>query len=217
MRNIAFKIETPNPARWGVLQSLVAAGEITTAIVSGVATCKIDVISDTDPNTFAEATAADFTKLQIRDATGIAQILWRAGGTGTQWAVVRIGNASSGVSCSERLEKFVMLSNWNSGLAVARFWFAGVSTGSGGTVGIVEDELLIFDNQLSYGKWCNSILDCNGRHFVIQAKCAQATVVPSDPIGACILSPGDGGGCFQLSESDCEAMGGTWTLGDPCP
>ena len=81
----------------------------------------------------------------------------------------------------------------------------------------MEDELLIFNDQLSFGNRGNSILDCNGRHFVIQARCAQATVVPSDPLGACILSTGDGGGCFQLSESDCDDIGGTWTLEDPCP
>ena len=80
------------PTRWRRKTSLLIFGEITTAIVSGVAACKIDVVSNTDPNKFAEATASDFTKLQIRDASGIAQILWRAGGTGSQWAIVRIGN-----------------------------------------------------------------------------------------------------------------------------
>ncbi len=92
IRNIAFNIVSPEPGRWGVLQSPVAAGEITTAIVSGIAACKVNVTSGTYPNLFADAVPDDFSELHVDDHLGNAQILWKAAGTGSQWAVVRIGN-----------------------------------------------------------------------------------------------------------------------------
>jgi hypothetical protein len=103
VRNIAFRIVPPLPGRWGVLQSPVAA----------VAACKINVTSDINLNRFADAIAPDFTELRVSNSVGNAQILWRAGGTGSQWAIIRIGNTA----CTERLEKFVMLrrhpQNWD--------------------------------------------------------------------------------------------------------
>ncbi len=92
IRNIAFKIVSPKRGRWGVLQAPVAAGEITTAIVSGVTACKVNVASGTYPNLFADAISDDFAELRVDDHLGNAQILWKAGGTGSQWAVIRIGN-----------------------------------------------------------------------------------------------------------------------------
>ncbi len=146
IRNIAFEIVPPTPGRWGVLQSPVAAGEITTAIVAGVVACKINVISALKPNLFADAVAPDFAELQVSDVGGNAQILWRAGGTGTQWAIVRIGNTT----CSERLEKFVMLSDWSDdGFAVARF--TRIEESVADVVGIVEDPLGIFADQIGFG------------------------------------------------------------------
>ena len=171
IRNIAFRIEPPLPGRWGALQSPVAAGEITTAIVSGVAACKINVISELKPNALADAVDSDFTELQISDSLGNAQILWRAGGTGSQWAIVRIGNAT----CSERLEKFVMLSDWSDdGLATARFTLIEESIAD--MEGILEDPLGIFADQLGRGNFGLATRTCSGRHFVIQAACDQDDV-----------------------------------------
>ena len=173
IRNIAFRIGPPLPRRWGVLQSPVAAGEITTAIVSGVAACKINVISELKPNALADAVDSDFTELQISDSLGNAQILWRAGGTGSQWAIVRIGNAA----CSERLEKFVMLSDWSDdGFAMAQFTLIEESIAD--MVGIVEDPLGIFGDQIGYGNSGLATRTCSGRHFVIQAACDQDDVTP---------------------------------------
>jgi hypothetical protein len=211
-RNIAFSIEPPMPGRWGVLQSPVAAGEITTAIVAGVAACKINFTSDINLNRFADAVAPDFTELMVSDSVGNAQILWRAGGTGSQWAIVRIGNTA----CTERLEKFVMLSDWSDdGLAVARFTL--MEAAASDMVGIVEDPLGIFADQIGLGNSGLATRTCSGRHFVIQAACEQDDVAPSAPLGSCAYSDPTGNpACSLTTEADCAAIPGVWTLGGTC-
>lgn len=212
IRNIAFRVGPPLPGRWGVLQSPVAAGEITTAIVSGVAACKLNVLSAISPNTLADAVDANFTELQISDSIGNAQVLWRAGGTGSQWAIVRIGNTT----CSERLEKFVMLSDWSDdGFAMARFTLIEAAVSD--MVGIVEDPLGIFADQIGYGNSGLATRTCSGRHFVIQAACDQDDVTPSAPLGSCSYSgPDENPVCSITTEADCAAIPGTWTLGGSC-
>ncbi len=169
IRNIAFEIVPPTQGRWGVLQAPVAAGEITTAIVSGVAACRLNITSETLPNLFADAVGADYAKLGIKDAVGNAQILWRAGGTGSQWSIVRIGNAR----CYNTLERFQMTSNWFGGIATATF--INLSGAYSEPSGIVEDPLGIFADQLLAGHIGLSNRTCEARHFVIQAKCKQST------------------------------------------
>ncbi len=212
IRNIAFRIVPPLPARWGVLSSPVAAGEIANAIVAGVVACKINVISALKPNAFADAVDADFTELQISDSIGNAQILWRAGGTGSQWAIVRIGNTA----CTERLEKFVMLSDWSDdGFAMARFTLIEETIAD--MVGIVEDPLGIFADQIGYGNSGLATRTCGGRHFVIQAACDQDDITPSAPLGSCSYNDPTGGpACSITTEADCAAIPGTWTLGGTC-
>ncbi len=212
IRNIAFKIVPPTTGRWGVLQSPVAAGEITTAIVAGVVACKINVISALKPNLFADAVNLDFAELQVSDVGGNAQILWRAGGTGTQWAIARIGNTT----CSERLEKFVMLSDWSDdGFAVARFTLIEESVAD--VVGIVEDPLGIFADQIGFGNSGLATRTCSGRHFVIQAACDQDPVTPSAPLGSCAyISPDGESSCSVTTQANCNLIAGTWTAGGTC-
>ncbi len=212
IRNIAFRIEPPLPGRWGILQSPVAAGEITTAIVSGVAACKLNVLSAISPNALVDAVDADFSELQISDSVGNAQILWRSGGTGSQWAIVRIGNKV----CTERLEKFVMLSDWSDdGFAMARFTLIEESVSD--MVGIIEDPLGIFADQIGYGNSGLATRTCGGRHFVIQAACDQDDITPSAPLGSCSYNgPTGGPACSITTEADCAAIPGTWTFGGTC-
>ncbi len=169
IRNIAFEIVPPTPGRWGVLQTPVAAGEITTAVVSGVAACRLNVTSEAFSNLFADAVDPDFTGLKVSDAIGNAQVLWRAGGTGSQWSIVRIGNAR----CYDTLERFQMTSNWFGGIATATF--INLSGAYSEPSGIVEDPLGIFADQLVAGNIGLSTRTCEARHFVIQAKCRQST------------------------------------------
>ena len=68
------------------------------AFISGVCSCQIDV-TDTTHN-FADVKDAEAGNLVSADY-GSAQILWREGGTGKQWADVRLGND---VGLAERIE-----------------------------------------------------------------------------------------------------------------
>ena len=67
----------------------IPAGQIGRAVVSGAVQVQVDV-KDAD-HTFADITDADLTKLTSA-TSGSARILWKAAGTGTKWAIVRLGN-----------------------------------------------------------------------------------------------------------------------------
>jgi len=82
----------PYSGQFAVLLEPLKAGAIGRACVSGECVCKVNV---TDAgHQFAEATT-DPTRLESA-ASGSAAILYKEGGTGEKWAVVRVGNAVSG-------------------------------------------------------------------------------------------------------------------------
>ena len=116
----------------------------------------------------------------------------------------------------EQLESFTMLSNWVGTVAAARFTLIDGTVSYG--VGIVEDKLGIFTDQLHYGQAGLAIRTTLGRHHVIQAKCAQTTVTPPT-FGCCVIprSPGLGGDISaQTTQAICTELGGEWTAG-ACP
>src|SRR5690606_26622695 len=70
-------------------------GNIVDAVVYGTAIVRVDM---TDVNhKYATCITGDPTKL-VSAETGEALILWRAEGTGTVWAVVRLGSVGGGSS-----------------------------------------------------------------------------------------------------------------------
>ena len=73
-----------------VLAEPIAAGAIGRAWVRGVCAVRIDV-TDADHGC-ADVKDGDSSQLESAE-TGAAQILYRESGTGTKWAVVRLGNA----------------------------------------------------------------------------------------------------------------------------
>lgn len=79
--------------RFAVAQEPLGYGQIGLALVSGVTPVKVEVVDES--HVFADVTAGDVTKL-TSGTTGAAHILWKESGTGEKWAVVRIGNPSSG-------------------------------------------------------------------------------------------------------------------------
>ena len=76
-----------------VLAEPLAAGAIGHAFAAGVCPVRIDVPDEEGDCRFAEV-AGGVTANLVTQPQGSAAILWRAGGTGVQWAVVRLGNAS---------------------------------------------------------------------------------------------------------------------------
>lgn len=74
---------------FAVIQSPLAAGAIArTAVAAGVTPVRVYV--NDAAHLFADAAAGDTTQLHSA-ATGPARILWKESGTGTRWALVRIG------------------------------------------------------------------------------------------------------------------------------
>ena len=91
--NLVLDVVTPvagtHEGKFAVLLEAIPAGKIGRACVAGVVQCTINV---------ADVTCADFADVadgvtgSLSTCTGgSAAVLWRAGGTGSQWAVVRLG------------------------------------------------------------------------------------------------------------------------------
>lgn len=75
-----------------VAQAPIKAGAIGKAVVSGATVARL-VVDDEEASSFAEAAAG--SDVLVAGSGGQAEILWREGGTGVQWAIVRIGNTVS--------------------------------------------------------------------------------------------------------------------------
>lgn len=118
---------------------------------------------------------------------------------------------------SDTLETFQMTSNWIGGIATATF--NNLSEPAYGTsAGILEDPEGIFVDILGAGGRGLSIRTRYGRHYVIQAKCAQ-TLTPPASTGACeVYIEGEGVACVITTEAACDAVGGTFDgVGTTCP
>jgi hypothetical protein len=72
----------------------IADGEMGLAFAAGVFPVKVNMVTSGD--SWADVKNSDATQLQSSNIGGAAQILWSESGTGTKWAVVRLGNPSTG-------------------------------------------------------------------------------------------------------------------------
>ena len=79
--------------RFAIVLDPVRSGRIARAWVAGV--CQSRLVVDDEEQTCADATDGDPTTLTTREG-GSAQILWREGGLGAQWAIVRFGTTCGG-------------------------------------------------------------------------------------------------------------------------
>jgi hypothetical protein len=68
----------------------IAANAVGMAVVAGAVQCQVNVNSASD-----QFAALDSSGILQSGASGPAQILWKASGTGSQWAVVNLGNPST--------------------------------------------------------------------------------------------------------------------------
>ncbi len=177
-RAVGMRFVSPQKSRWGVLQAPCAVNEFAPCVISGVTTCKLNVASGAATSSYADAQSDDFESLILVDTASCAQVLWREGGTGLQWAIVRIGNAP----CFDTLERFQMTSDWFGGIATATF--INLSGAYSEPTGLLEDPLGIFEDQLVAGNIGLSHRTCQGRHFVIQAKCKQPRLPLNTSAGA---------------------------------
>jgi hypothetical protein len=82
--------EADHAGKFVVLLEPVAAGELALAVAAGAVPARVDVPDEDFPYRLAEVTDASAANLTAVKR-GSAAILWRAGGTGVQWALVRLG------------------------------------------------------------------------------------------------------------------------------
>jgi len=84
--------ETEHRGRFVIVAEPIAPGKIGRAYIDGVTPVKLDVPDEENEPRFAEMDDGQTGNLKAM-TVGSASILWREGGTGVQWAVVRIGQA----------------------------------------------------------------------------------------------------------------------------
>jgi len=90
-RQVAFACVEPTTAHeglWVVLLEPLADGAIGRAVVSGATVARLQV--DTD-NSDDRVEVENGETVLLLGSAGTGQLLWREGGTGEQWAVVRVG------------------------------------------------------------------------------------------------------------------------------
>lgn len=87
--------------KFAVTINAIASGGIGRAIVLGVTACKVEMKAASDK--YADVLPGSTTKLKSA-ATGAAKIIYTAGSTGEQWALVQIG--SSGASDLARVRVY---------------------------------------------------------------------------------------------------------------
>jgi hypothetical protein len=83
-------VENTHEGKFVVLAEPIASGKIGRAYAAGVCPVKIDVPDENTEYRFAEIADAVTNNLKASHY-GSAAILWREGGTGVQWAAVRLG------------------------------------------------------------------------------------------------------------------------------
>ena len=81
---------------YAVLLEPVEAGRIGRAMLLGLTPAKV-VINSADDKYAVPKVGSDAGALES-SATGVARILWKAGGSGTQWCVLQLGGAGGGGS-----------------------------------------------------------------------------------------------------------------------
>lgn len=79
---------------YAILLEPIAAGEIGRAMVFGIVPAKVS-IQDADDQ-YAVPTPNSSSGALQSDSTGVARIVWKAGGTGTQWCLLQLGGAGGG-------------------------------------------------------------------------------------------------------------------------
>lgn len=79
---------------YAILLEPIAPGEIGRAMLLGVVPARVNV-GDADDG-YAVPTPNSSSGALQSDTSGVARILWKAGGTGTQWCLLELGGAGGG-------------------------------------------------------------------------------------------------------------------------
>ena len=98
--------ENTHEGKFVVLAEPIAAGKIGRAYAAGLCPVKVNV--EDEEHVYADVNDGDTTQLLSVEA-GSASILWREGGTGTQWAMVRLSNLPPGLPSMENKAQYMVL------------------------------------------------------------------------------------------------------------
>lgn len=88
----ATPLEVDHRGRFGILAEPIGEGKVGLCFVDGVCQARIYVASDLQNPRFADVIDEDTGYLKAT-GFGSATILWREGGSGNQWAVIRFGKS----------------------------------------------------------------------------------------------------------------------------
>ena len=91
-QRVALVGVTPSAEDWGkfvVLQGPIPNGGIGLGVIAGATVVQIDVQNEND--WYADMKDGDRSQLESAPEYGAARIFWKESGTGTKWAVVRLG------------------------------------------------------------------------------------------------------------------------------
>ena len=138
-----------------VLLEPLADNAVGQAIISGVCAVQVDVAKESD--TTCGADVDDTAKL--KSATGSNQIIWKESGTGTKWAIVRVGGAGG-----------LKVATLDASLSYEGTCSATITKGGSGTV-TAHDVLLNSGESLDSGTKVILAL-IGGDECVIDASCS---------------------------------------------
>ncbi len=159
IHNFAFRTVAPLPRRWGIVQGPCPAGEIGRVCIAGATACRLVVSDALPPVNFVTVNSG---VLVPSYASGDATVLWREGGVGEQWAIIRIGQ----VATTHHL--FTLTENMSAGSGVANIHDMDDSNTIEEGV-VVLDPLGIFES-LEEGARGICVLQL-GKYYIIQAEC----------------------------------------------
>ena len=136
---------------YAILLEPIAAGEIGRAMLLGLTTAKVSIGSSDHQYAVPKANSDDGA-LESSE-TGVARILWKAGGSGTQWCVLQLGGAGGGKGDEKVAMCRVTGGTSQSGYSVQVFPNGRTDSGSYSYLSTLFGPDIALDSDLPTGTW----------------------------------------------------------------
>ena len=135
---------------YAILLQPLQAGEIGRAMVLGITPAKVTIQDAEDE--YAVPTPGSSTGALQSDATGVARIIWKAGGSGSQWCILQLGGAGGGTGGEKAYMCHVESGSVKAGYRVT-VYPNGRDDSSGTFGGVIYLPDLALDADLPSGTW----------------------------------------------------------------
>ena len=135
---------------YAILLEPLAKDQIGRAMVLGIVPAKV-TIQDADDQ-YAVPTPGSTTGALQSDSTGVARILWKAGGAGSQWCLLQLGGAGSGAGGEKAYMCKVTGGSTRAGYQVTVYPNGRDDTGTTETAVLFLPDLAL-DSELPSGAW----------------------------------------------------------------